>query len=205
MSKIRYVRRIPRTAEEKEYDRKRNKFIRVVLGSNFLFLVFVLIFVPKEPNTAFYCSLNEFLDTYLLGNIFPDFSDNFYFSMKVAWCLSFLLYLEFMLVLAIFMYACLGNKGIRAIIYLSKYDSQKIYLSFNIITLIATIRFSIYSYAFDSTQVLTVYKGFDAIFYGHYVRSCLLFLLCKPIDFMIIYISFFRCYYLFFCQEKVNK
>ncbi len=97
----------------------------------------------------------------------------------------------------------LGDKGIRAMIYLQTGGShEKNHFFFYILVFPALIHFSIYSYAFESTNALSTIRGFDAIFYGHYVRSCILFLICNFIEFVMLISLLYDSYYSFFVKRK---
>ncbi len=168
----------------------------------------IFIIVPKEPNNPFYLELNSFLDNYLLGHILPKFSDKFYFSMKVAWCISFVYQFIFMFISALIIHTYLGKKGVKIIMYLGQFDSKSsrdraAIIFFLIFMIVGCFYLSINSYAFKSYSSLTLIRTFDTFFYGHFIRACLLFLVMQIIfGIGAIFYLLVHIYYYIFCTGE---
>lgn len=206
-----YEPRQPKTPEEIVATRIRNK---ITLGTAFISIVFYVLifnFVPKVPNSVFYAVLDNFLNTYLLGDRLPAFSPNFYFSMKVAWCLSFVHEGIMFFILFLLIHVWLRPAGVKTIRNTTNLNEHPIKLRI-VLWLIAVFLcfgcflLSILYYSFGSNTGLRLGSWIDAIFYGNFFPSTLLFLF-----FQAFFLRFFTltvalsCYFHIFCKGDLTN
>ncbi len=201
--------RQPETPEELEVLWKHRKIGIPMWIITICFFSSILIIVPKVPDSAFYLELDAFLDKYLLGHMLPKFSDRFYFSMKVAWCISFIYQFVIMVVLAPVVHLYLGRKGFR--ILLSIYNFEKIigigvqigFIFFLIVMMLGFFYIGIKPYAFGSDSHLTALNSINMFFYGNFIRGSLLFL-CMQTFFIfgMLFLLLIIFYYYIFCTGE---
>lgn len=178
-----YTLREPITHEEINAYEKNKQILKGTSYFTAVFYAVMLQLVPKVPNNSFYLQLDAFLNQHLFGDIMPKFSPDFYFSMKVAWCLSIPYSVVLFLVLIVLIHIRLKPKGVSIVEYLYKYDTYplkaKLLFPVMALALIASgFLFSINPYAFESTETLTVMKSIDNFFYGNFFKAGLLFIFC---------------------------
>ncbi len=195
--------RIATTPEEIGIRRKMLGTNRFLLCMGLFLFTLILVIVPKTPNNDFYLELNTFLDKYLLGYLLPKFSNKFYFSMKVAWCLSLVYHFMVVLILAWFIPTRLGRQGVKTLLYLSKYDLQrhKVLFAFLITcSIFSCFLISIYPYGFGNKKYL---EELGALFYGHFIRASFLFLLTNIVcGFYCLFIVLMQIYYFILCTGE---
>lgn len=173
-------------------------------------ILYTLIFyiVPEAPDSPFYLELDAFLNRYLLGGLMPEFSPEFYFSMKVAWCLALPYQLMVFVILQLVFCLYLKPEGMRISRYLGKYEtftSQfRLGISLYMMIVIAVFYyFSIFPYAYESTSALTVIRWVEGVFYGNFFTTKLLFLFAQVFIIpMFIYALALFFYYSFFVKEN---